>query len=91
MLVLAYLRKSSRIFLVRDLFTKLVAWNTQLSLHKHVVRQLTKSTKIELKFKHLEIYKRKNKAEFNNMGNSHNFKYSDSELNDLIEYIKTEK
>ena len=37
-----------------------------------------------------DIYAVELKAEFNNMGNSHNFKYSDSELNDLIEYLKTE-
>ena len=35
--LLAYLRKSKRTFLVHVLFSELVAQNTQLTLHKHVV------------------------------------------------------
>jgi mono/diheme cytochrome c family protein len=38
-----------------------------------------------------DIYATRIKDDYGNLGNSHNFKYSDSELNDLIEYIKTEK
>ncbi len=37
MLVKAYLRKSSRIFLVCVLFTNFIAWTTQLFLHKTVM------------------------------------------------------
>ena len=35
-----------------------------------------------------DIYAIKLKEEFNNMGNSHNFNYSENELNLLIEYLK---
>jgi len=35
-----------------------------------------------------DIYAIKLKEEFNNMGNSHNFNYSENELNLLLEYLK---
>ncbi len=38
-----------------------------------------------------DLYVSKLKEEYGNLGNSHNFKYSKSELSDLIEYIKMKK
>ncbi|WP_452600900.1 hypothetical protein [Pontimicrobium sp. MEBiC06410] len=38
-----------------------------------------------------DTYTTKIKNNYGNLANSHNFKYSNSELNNLIEYIKTEK
>ncbi|WP_282148441.1 c-type cytochrome [Algibacter lectus] len=38
-----------------------------------------------------DLYATRIKEDYGNLGNSHNFNYSESELNDLIEYITTEK
>ena len=38
-----------------------------------------------------DLYAIRIKEDYGNLGNSHNFNYSESELNDLIEYIITEK
>jgi hypothetical protein len=38
-----------------------------------------------------DLYATLIKEEYGNLGNSHNFNYSESELNDLIEYVTTEK
>lgn len=38
-----------------------------------------------------DIYATRIKGDYGNVGNSHNFEYSNTELNNLIEYIKSEK
>ena len=45
-------------------------------------------TKQDSLVKSKDIYAIKLKEEFNNAGNSHNFDYSENELNSLIEYLK---